>query len=162
MNIPSSKFKLPNYNPNKYFYFGNDQIRRMITLKIDTGNDKESLNLVIHKTKWKYNCDVKIYVMEQNHEYTYDRQTIKYMGEVLCNKNITFEEMNCKSDIVLDIVIEQLSLQSIVDDKILIDNIFHDNSSLIGKKCLNKQSNEIVFLKGFLLTQIISWHTPKE
>ena len=118
MNMPSSKFKLPNYNPNEYYYFDNDQIRRMITLKIDTGNDKESLNLVIHKTKCKSNCDVKKYVMEQNHEYTYDRQTIKFMGEVLSNKNITFEEMNCKSDIVLDIVIEQLFLQSIVDDKI--------------------------------------------
>ena len=55
------------------------------------------------------------------------------MGEVISNNNITLEEMNCKSDMVLDIVIEQLSLQSIVDDKILIDNIFHDNSSLIGK-----------------------------
>ena len=71
------------------------------------------------------------------------------MGEVISNNNITFEEMNCKSDMVLDIFIEKLSLRSNVDDKILIDNIFHDNSSLIGKKCLNKQSNEILFLKDF-------------
>ena len=65
--------------------------------------------------------------MEQNHESTFDRQTIKYMGEVISNNNITFEEMNCKSDIVLDIVIEQLFLQSIVNDKILIDKIYHNN-----------------------------------
>ena len=45
--------------------------------------------------------------MEQNHEYTFDRQTIKYMGEVISNNTITLEEMNCKSDMVLDIVIEQ-------------------------------------------------------
>ena len=134
VNIPSSKFKLPNYNPNEYYYFGNDQIRRKITLKADTSNDKESLNLVIHKTKWKSIFDIKKYVMEQNHEYTYDRQTIKYMGEVLCNKNVTFQGINCKSDMVLEIVIEQLSLQSIVNDNMLIDKIYHNNSSLIGKE----------------------------
>ena len=39
------------------------------------------------------------------------------MGEVISNNNITFEEMNCKIEMILDIVIEELSLQSIVDDK---------------------------------------------
>ena len=71
------------------------------------------------------------------------------MGEVISNNSITFEEMNCKIEMILDIVIEELSLQSIVDDKILIDNMFHVNSSLIGEKGLNKQTNKIVFLKGF-------------
>ena len=149
VNIPSSKFKLPHCKLNEFYPFDNDQIRRKITLKIYTGNDKESKNLVIRKTKWKSIFDVKKYVMEQNHEYTFDRQSIKYMGEVISNNNITFEEMDCKSEMILDIVIEELSLRSIVDDKILIDNIFHVNSSLIGKRCLNKQTNEIVFLKGF-------------
>ena len=45
--------------------------------------------------------------MERNSEYTYDRQTIKYMGEILSNKDITFEEMNSKSDMTFDIVIEK-------------------------------------------------------
>ena len=58
--------------------------------------------------------------MEQNNEYTIDRQSIKYMGEVISNNNITFEEMDCKSEMILDIVIEELSLQSNVDDKIKI------------------------------------------
>ena len=35
--------------------------------------------------------------------------------------------MNCKRGMVLDIVIEQLFLQSIVNDKILIDKIYHNN-----------------------------------
>ena len=82
VNIPSSKFKLPHCKLNEFYPFDNDQIRRKITLKIYTGNDKESKNLVIHKTKWKSIFDVKKYVMEQNHEYTFDRQSIKYMGEV--------------------------------------------------------------------------------
>ena len=87
--------------------------------------------------------------MEQNPEYIYDRQTIKYMGEVLSNKDITFGEMNCKRDMVIDIVIEQLFLQSIVNDKILVDKIYHNISSLIGKKCWNNHSNEIAIMKGF-------------
>ena len=70
------------------------------------------------------------------------------MGEVISNNSIIFEEMNCNIELILDIVIEELYLQSIVDDKILIDNMFHVNSSLIGEKGLNKQTNKIVFLKG--------------
>ena len=161
VDIPSSETNLPNYNPKLYYYYNNDLIRRKITLKIDPGNDKEILNIVINKTKRISIFDIKKYVMEQKHEYTYDRQTIKYIGEVLSKKDITFKEMNCKRDIVLDIVIVQIYLQSIVNDKILIDKIYHNNSSLIGKKCLNKQSNEIVIIV-FLLTEIILWHTPKE
>ena len=117
INIPSSKFQLPHYKPNKYYSFNNDQIKRKIILKIYTGNNKESKNLVLHKIKWKSFYDVKKYVMKQNNEYTIDRQSIKYMGEVISNNSITFEEMNCKIEMILDIVIEELSLQSIVDDK---------------------------------------------
>ena len=149
VDMPSSETKLPNYNPKLYYYYNHDLIRRKITLKIDPGNDKDSFNIVIHKTLWKFIFDIIQYVMEQNHEYTYDRQIIKYMGKVLSKKDITFEEMNCKRDMVLDIVIEQFSLQSIVNDKILIYKIYHNNSSLIGKKCLNNQSNEIIIIKGF-------------
>ena len=64
---------------------------KKITLEIYTRNDKESKNLIIHKTKWKSIFDVKKYVMEQNHESTFDHQTIKYMGEVISNNNIKFE-----------------------------------------------------------------------
>ena len=91
VNIPSSKFKLPHCKLNEFYPFDNDQIRRKITLKIYTGNDKESKNLVIRKTKWKSIFDVKKYVMEKKHESTFDRQTIKYMGEVISNNNIKFE-----------------------------------------------------------------------
>ena len=87
--------------------------------------------------------------MELNPEYTYDRQTIKYMGEVLSNKDITFEEMNCKRDMVIDIVIEQLFLQSIINDIILVDKIYHNISSLIGEKCWNNHLNQIAIIKGF-------------
>ena len=45
--------------------------------------------------------------MERNSKYAYDRQIIKYMGEVLSNKDITFEEINSKSDMTFDIVIEK-------------------------------------------------------
>ena len=100
--------------------------------------------------------------MEQNPEYTYDRQTIKYMGKQLSNKNIAFEEMNSKRDMVIDIVIEQLFLQSIVNDIILVDKIYHNISSLIGEKCWNNHSNKITIIKGFLLTEMIFWHTPKK
>ena len=82
-DIPSSQKNLPNYNPKLYYYYNHDLIRRKITLEIDPGNDKDSFNIVIHKTLWKSIVDIKQYVMEQNHEYTYDRQTIKYMGKVL-------------------------------------------------------------------------------
>ena len=86
VDIPSSETSLPNYNPKLYYYYNNDLIRRKITLKIDPRNDKESLNIVIHKTKWKSIFDIKKYGMEQNHEYTYDHQRIKYMGEVYPKK----------------------------------------------------------------------------
>ena len=73
--------------------------------------------------------------MERNFKYTYDPQTIKYMGEVLSNKDITFEYMNSKSDMTFDIVIKKLILQVIFNDKILVDEIWHNVSSFIKKKC---------------------------
>ena len=85
------------------------------------------------------------------------------MGEVLSNKDFTFEEINSKSEIIFDIVIEKLYLQSIVNDKILVDEIWHNISSLIGKKYWIIPSNEIAIIKGFfLLTEMIFWHTPKK
>ena len=87
--------------------------------------------------------------MERNPEYTYDRQTIKYMGEVLANKDIIFEEMNSKSEMIFDIVIGKLILQLIDNDKILVNEIWHSVSSLVGKKCWNNHSNEIAIMKGF-------------
>ena len=62
INIPSSKFQLPHYKPNKYYSFNNDQIKRKLILKIYTGNNKESKNLVLHKIKWKSFYDVKKYM----------------------------------------------------------------------------------------------------
>ena len=47
----------------------------------------------------------KIY-LEWNSKYTYDRQTIKYMGNVLPNKDVTFKEINSKNDLTFDIIIE--------------------------------------------------------
>ena len=72
--------------------------------------------------------------MEQNSKYKYECQTIKYMGKVLSNKDITHEEMNIKSEMTFDIVIEKLILQSIVNGKILVDEIWYNVSSLIEKK----------------------------
>ena len=72
--------------------------------------------------------------MEQNSKYKYECQTIKYMGKVLSNKDITFEEMNIKSEMTFHIVIEKLILQSIVNGKILVDEIWYNVSSLIEKK----------------------------
>ena len=73
--------------------------------------------------------------MERNYKYTYDRQTIKYMGELLSNKDIILEEMNSKSEMTFDILIEKLILQLIVNNEILVDEIWHYASSLIEKKC---------------------------
>ena len=95
--------------------------------------------------------------MERNSKYAYDRQTIKYMGEILSNKDITFEEMNSKSDMTFDIIIEKLILQVIVNEKILVDEIWHNISSLIEKKCWIVHSshinscNETAIIKRFYL-----------
>ena len=67
--------------------------------------------------------DIKKYILERNSKYTYARQTIKYMGKVLSNKDVIFEEMNSKSDMTFNIVIEKLVLQVIVNEKILVDEI---------------------------------------
>ena len=83
-------------------------------MKINTGNDQDSFNRTLHKTQWKSIFDIK-YIMERNSKCTYDRQTIKYMGKVLSNKDITFEELNSQSDMTFDIVIEKLILQAIVN-----------------------------------------------
>ena len=72
--------------------------------------------------------------MERNPKYTYDRQTVTYMGEVLSNKDITFKEMNSKSEITFNIVTQKLILQLILNDKILVDEIWHNFSSLIVMK----------------------------
>ena len=56
------------------------------------------------------------------------------MGKVLPNKNITFEDINSKSDVTFDIVIEKLILQVIFNEKILVDEIWHNVSSLIEEK----------------------------
>ena len=118
-------------------------------MKIDAGNAKRSVSVVLHITLWKSIFDIKQYIMERNTKYTHDRQTIKYMGEVLSNKDITFEEMNSKSGMIFDIVIEKLFLQLIVNDKILVDEIWYDISSLIGKKCWIIHLNEIAIITCF-------------
>ena len=72
--------------------------------------------------------------MDRNSKYTYNRETVKYMGKVSSNKDIIFEDMNSKSDTTFDIVIETLILQVIVTEKILVDEIWHNVSSLVEKK----------------------------
>ena len=57
------------------------------------------------------------------------------MGKVLSNKDITFEEMGSKSDMTFGIIIEKLILQLIINEKMLVDEIWHNISSLIENKC---------------------------
>ena len=73
--------------------------------------------------EWKSIFDVKTYFFEQKSKYTYDRQTIKYMGNVLPNKNVTFEEMNWKTYLTFDIIIEELILKMITDEEVIFDEI---------------------------------------
>ena len=80
---------------------------------------------------------------------------IKYMGNVLPNKDATFEEMNREIDLLFDIIIKILILQEIINEKIFVDKIWHNVSSLIEKKCWIIHSshvnscNETAILKYF-------------
>ena len=85
--------------------------------------------------RWKSMFDVKVPFFQMNSKYTYDRQTIKYMGNELPNKYIIFEQMNSKNYLTFDIIIEKLILEDIVNEKIFVDEIWHNVSSLIEKKC---------------------------
>ena len=85
-------------------------VRRKITLKVDDGYEKDSFNITLHKMKWKSILDVKKHIFERKSKYTYGRQTIKYMGNVLPNKDVTFEDMNWKTDLTFDIINEELIL----------------------------------------------------
>ena len=40
------------------------------------------------------------------------------MGNILPNKDVTFEVMNRKIDLIIDIIIEELILQEIANEKI--------------------------------------------
>ena len=122
VNIPPSQTKKPKYNPSS-LYHCQKIVRRKFTLKINAGNDKDSLNVTLHRTQWKYMFDIKIYIMERNSKYTYDRQTIRYMGKVFLNKDIIFKVINSKSGMTFDIVMGKLILQVIVNEKILVDEI---------------------------------------
>ena len=53
--------------------------------------------------------------------------------------------MNSKSDMTFDIIIEKLILQVIVNEKILVDEIWHNGSSLIKKKCWIIHSSRVNF-----------------
>ena len=68
---------------------------------------------------------------------------IKYMGNVLPNKDATFEEMNREIDLLFDIIIKILILQEIINEKIFVDKIWHNVSSLIEKKCWIIHSSHI-------------------
>ena len=57
------------------------------------------------------------------------------MVNVLPNKDVTFEEMNRKIDLTFNIIIEDLVLQNIVNEKIFVDKIWYNVSLLIEKKC---------------------------
>ena len=45
------------------------------------------------------------------------------MGNVLPNKDATFEEMNREIDLLFDIIIKILILQEIINEKIFVDKI---------------------------------------
>ena len=67
------------------------------------------------------------------------------MGNVLPNKDVTFEEMNRKIDLTFDIIIKILILQEIINEKIFVDKTWHNVSSLIEKKCWIIHSSRVNF-----------------
>ena len=103
VNIPSFQTNKSNYKPSSFYQYENI-VRRKLTLKINAGNDKDSFNVALHKMKWKSTFDIKIYYGADFQIYIW-RQAIKYMGKVLSNKYITFEDTNSKSDMTFDIAI---------------------------------------------------------
>ena len=82
VNIPSVHINIPPSPTNKpsSLYYYQNIVRRKLTLKINTGNDKNSFNVTLHKMRWKSIVGIKQYILERNSKYTYDCQTIKYMG----------------------------------------------------------------------------------
>ena len=140
-------------------------VRRKITLKINAGNEKDSFNVTLHKIKWKSIFDVKKYILERNWKYAYDRQTIKYMGNILPNKDVTFEVMNRKIDLIIDIIIEELILQEIANEKIYslmkYGIMFHHwlkKKYWIIHSSQIKSCNEKAIINFFILIEIIFWN----
>ena len=68
---------------------------------------KANFNITLHRMKWTSIFYVKIYILERNSKYTCDRQRMKYMGNVLPHKDVIFEEMNRRTDLTFDIIIEE-------------------------------------------------------
>ena len=48
VNIPESQTNKPNYKPSSFYQY-KEFVRRKLTLKINTGNDKDSFNVTLHK-----------------------------------------------------------------------------------------------------------------
>ena len=54
----SSQTNKPNYKPSSTYQYITI-IRRKMILKINAGNDKDSLNVTLYRTQWKYMFDIK-------------------------------------------------------------------------------------------------------
>ena len=61
VNIPSVHINIPLSPTNKPspLYYYQTIVRRKLTLKINTGNDKDSFNVTLHRTQWKSIFDIK-------------------------------------------------------------------------------------------------------
>ena len=57
------------------------------------------------------------------------------MGNVLPNKDVTLEEMNSNNELTFDIITEILILQEIINEKILVDELWYNVSLLLENKC---------------------------
>ena len=66
--------------------------------------------------------DVKTFIQNHNKDYTFDRQTIKYTGNDLTDKDITFAEKNRKRNLMFDIIIKEKIMEVLMNDKVNFDD----------------------------------------
>ena len=58
----SSQTNKPNYKPSSTYQYITI-IRRKMIFKINAGNDKDSFNVVVHRTLWQFIFDIKKYIL---------------------------------------------------------------------------------------------------
>ena len=80
--------------------------------------------------------EIKTFILNHNKSYTFDRQTIKYMGNALPNEDIKFADKNYQRNLIFDIVIEnEIIMEVLSNDNINIENKWYTASTLNGKSC---------------------------
>ena len=79
--------------------------------------------------------DAKIFIQDHNKDNSFERQTIKYMGNDLPDKDITFDEKNWKRNLMFDIIIKEKVMKVLMNDKVNFDDNWYVVSTLIGKNC---------------------------